>query len=124
MIRVLVVEDNEMNREMLVRRLKKRGFDVREAVNGLEAIDQAFAHNPQIILMDMSLPELDGWEATRRIRAKEQTSKFVIIALTAHAMDGDRERALEAGCDEYETKPVNLPVLLQKMSSLLAASGG
>ena len=119
MPKILLVEDNEMNRDMLSRRLRRKGFEVVMAVDGQEGVDKALAELPDLVLMDMSLPVLDGWEATRRIKAGEQTRTIPVIALTAHAMVGDRQRALEAGCDEYDTKPVELPRLLSKIGALL-----
>jgi CheY-like chemotaxis protein len=118
---ILLVEDNEMNRDMLSRRLKRRGFDVEIAVDGREGVEMARAGEYDVILMDMSLPEIDGWEATRRLRASPRTENTPIIALTAHAMAGDREKALEAGCDEYDTKPIELERLLAKIDALLNA---
>jgi CheY-like chemotaxis protein len=122
MPKILLVEDNEMNRDMLSRRLQKRGFDVTIAVNGQDGIDRALADGYDLILMDLSLPEIDGCEATRRLRAAPHTARTPIIALTAHAMAGDMERALEAGCDDYDTKPVELERLLAKMHALLSAA--
>ncbi len=119
MPRILLVEDNEMNRDMLSRRLVRRGHVVEIAVDGLEGVTRAAEGGWDLILMDMSLPEIDGWEATRRIRAFEKEPRVPIIALTAHAMSGDRDKALEAGCDDYDTKPVDLERLLGKMSALL-----
>lgn len=119
MPKILLVEDEEMNRDMLGRRLGRKGFDVLFAVDGQQAIDQAIAHAPDLILMDMSLPVLDGWEATRRLKASEATSKIPVIALTAHAMAGDREKAIEAGCDDYDTKPIELQRLLGKIKAHL-----
>jgi CheY-like chemotaxis protein len=119
MPRILLVEDNEMNRDMLSRRLQRKGFEVAIAVDGRQGVDMARADGYDLILMDMSLPEVDGWEATRQLRAEPGTQKVPIIALTAHAMAGDREKALEAGCDDYDTKPIELPRLLSKMESLL-----
>ncbi|MGI4791363.1 MAG: response regulator [Janthinobacterium lividum] len=119
MPRILLVEDNEDNRDMLSRRLARKGYDVLLAVDGGEGVAQAAAVSPDIILMDMSLPVLDGWEATRQIKASTQTSHIPIIALTAHAMSGDREKAVAAGCDDYDTKPVELPRLLEKIEALL-----
>jgi len=118
-MRILLAEDNEMNRDMLSRRLIRRGYTVLIAEDGQKAVEMAISETPDLILMDMSLPILDGWEATRRIKAEPETSKIPVIALTAHAMQGDREKALEAGCDDYDTKPVELPRLLEKMESLL-----
>lgn len=118
---ILLVEDNEMNRDMLSRRLKRKGYDVALAVDGLEGVSMALAGGHDLILMDMSLPELDGWEATRRVRDAETNGRHVpIIGLTAHAMSGDREKALAAGCDDYDTKPVELDRLLGKIEALLA----
>jgi CheY-like chemotaxis protein len=119
MPRILLVEDNEMNRDMLSRRLQRRGFDVDMAVDGREGIEMAQKGEYDLILMDMSLPEIDGWEATRRLRSSPETERIPIIALTAHAMAGDREKAIEAGCDEYDTKPIELPRLLSKIEALL-----
>lgn len=119
MPRVLLVEDNEMNRDMLSRRLERRGYEVLVAVDGAEALQRAHADAPALILMDMSLPVIDGWEATRRLKADPATRRIPVIALTAHAMSGDREKALGAGCDDFDTKPVDLPRLLDKMSHLL-----
>ena len=119
MAKILIVEDNEMNRDMLSRRLGRRGYDVILAVDGKEAIEQAASESPDLILMDMNLPIVDGWEATRRLKAASPTRSIPIIALTAHAMAGDRSRALEAGCDDYDMKPVQLSRLLEKMESLL-----
>jgi CheY-like chemotaxis protein len=123
MPKILLVEDNEMNRDMLSRRLQRKGFEVTIAVDGRQGVEMAKAEGYDLILMDMSLPEIDGWEATRQLRAEPGTRKVPIIALTAHAMAGDRERALEAGCDDYDTKPIELPRLLQKMESLLGDEG-
>ncbi len=114
--RVLIVEDNEMNRDMLSRRLRRKGFEVIIAVDGQQGIDRARSEAPDIVLMDMSLPVLDGWEATRRLRAHPETVELPVIALTAHAMEGDEAKALEAGCTDYETKPVNLARLLEKIA--------
>ena len=120
MPKILLVEDQEMNRDMLSRRLKKRGYDVSIAVDGAEGLDKARSEMPELILMDMSLPVIDGWEATRRLKADEATRSIPVVALTAHAMSTDREKALEAGCDAYETKPVELPRLLETIEKLLA----
>ena len=117
--RVLLVEDNEMNRDMLSRRLMKRGFEVEIAMDGRAGVDMALAGGFDVVLMDMNLPEIDGWEAARRIRAGESVKRVAIIALTAHAMQGDRERALAAGCDEYDTKPVDFERLLGKIAAVL-----
>jgi CheY-like chemotaxis protein len=119
MTKILLVEDNEMNRDMLSRRLTRNGFDIILAVNGQEGVDLALSEGPDLILMDMSLPVLDGWEATRRLKANDATAKIPIIALTAHAMTQDKERAMAAGCNEFDTKPVELPRLLEKINSLL-----
>src|SRR5437867_9533691 len=119
MTKLLLVEDNEMNRDMLSRRLERKGYAVAIAVNGQQAVDMAAADAPVLILMDMSLPVLDGWEATRRIKANDATRSIPIIALTAHAMQRDEQRAKEAGCDDYDTKPVELPRLLGKIEALL-----
>jgi CheY-like chemotaxis protein len=120
MAKLLLVEDNEMNRDMLLRRLARRGFDVIIAVDGGQGVAMARSEAPDLILMDMSLPVLDGWEATRQIKSAPETRSIPVIGLTAHAMSGDREKALEAGCDEYETKPIELPRLLEKIEALLA----
>ena len=122
-MKVLLVEDNEMNRDMLSRRLSRKGYEVAIAVDGAQGLDMARNEAPNLILMDMSLPVLDGWEATRRLKADDVTRSIPIIALTAHAMAGDRERALEAGCDDYDTKPVELPRLLSKIQALLERDG-
>lgn len=119
MPKILLVEDNEMNRDMLSRRLERKGYTVAIAVDGQQGMDMTHAESPELILMDMSLPVVDGWEATRRLKADERTKAIPIIALTAHAMAGDREKALEAGADEYDTKPVELPRLLAKIQALL-----
>ena len=119
MTKILLVEDNEMNRDMLSRRLKRRGYEVSIAVNGQEGIDMTIDENPDIVLMDMSLPVIDGWEATRQLKNNPQTQSIPIMALTAHAMSGDREKALEAGCDDYDTKPIDLKRLLKKIENLL-----
>ena len=123
MIRILLVEDNEMNRDMLSRRLSRKGYEVLIAVDGGEAISQATAQAPALILMDMSLPVIDGWEATRRLKADAATAVIPVIGLTAHAMEGDRQKCLEAGCDDYDTKPVDLPRLLEKMAAQLQRVG-
>jgi CheY-like chemotaxis protein len=119
---ILLVEDNEMNRDMLSRRLERKGYQVVLAVDGQSGVEMASSHAPDLVLMDMSLPVLDGWEATRRLKADPATRRIPVIALTAHAMSSDREKALEAGCDEYDTKPIELPRLLGKIEALLAAS--
>ena len=119
MTKILVVEDNEMNRDMLSRRLVRKKYEVLVAVDGRESVEMAHSETPDLILMDMSLPVMDGWEATRQLKASPETQVIPIIALTAHAMSGDREKALEAGCDDYDTKPVELPRLLGKIEALL-----
>ena len=123
MAKILLVEDNEMNRDMLSRRLVRNGFEVSIAIDGQQGVDMATSQLPDLILMDMSLPVIDGWEATRRIKATPELRKIPIIALTAHAMATDREKALEAGCDDYDTKPIELQRLLGKIETLLAAAG-
>jgi two-component system, cell cycle response regulator DivK len=120
MAKILLVEDNEMNRDMLSRRLERRGYQVIIAVDGEEGSRLAHLEKPDLILMDMSLPVLDGWEVTRQLKAAPQTRSIPIIALTAHAMAGDREKALEAGCDDYDTKPVEMSRLLTKIQLLLS----
>jgi two-component system cell cycle response regulator DivK len=122
MTRVLLVEDNEMNRDMLSRRLRKKGFEVDMAVDGAEGVEMARRGAYDIVLMDMSLPVIDGWEATRQLRAVPETRDVPVIALTAHAMAGDRDRAMEAGCSDYDTKPVEIDRLLLKMHALLGSS--
>jgi CheY-like chemotaxis protein len=119
MPKILLVEDNEMNRDMLSRRLVRRGYEVLIAVDGQTGIDMANAEAPDLILMDMSLPVMDGWEATRTLKTSEVTRHIPVIALTAHAMSTDREKAIEAGCDDYDTKPIELPRLLAKMEALI-----
>jgi two-component system, cell cycle response regulator DivK len=119
MPRILLVEDNEMNRDMLSRRLARREYEVLVAVDGKEGVVMAGSEAPDLILMDMSLPVMDGWEATRQLKASPETKAIPIIALTAHAMSGDREKAMEAGCDDYDTKPIELSRLLAKMEALL-----
>jgi CheY-like chemotaxis protein len=121
-MKILLVEDNEMNRDMLSRRLNRNGFEVVIAVNGQEGVDLATSAKPDLILMDMSLPILDGWEATRLVKANPATAGIPVIALTAHAMVQDKERAMAAGCDEFDTKPIELPRLLEKINSLLRSS--
>jgi CheY-like chemotaxis protein len=123
MPKILLVEDNEMNRDMLSRRLQKRGYEVMIAVDGQSGLDMAQSESPDLILMDMSLPVMDGWEATRALKAAPETRDIPIIALTAHAMSTDRDKAIEAGCDDYDTKPIELPRLLAKMESLMSSSG-
>ena len=122
MAKILIVEDNDMNRDMLSRRLGRKGFDIVMAEDGAQGVDMANSESPDLILMDMSLPVLDGWEATKKIKSTESTESIPIIALTAHAMDSDREKALAAGCDDYDTKPVELPRLLDKINQLLGSS--
>ena len=124
MPKILLVEDNEMNRDMLSRRLQRKGYEVVLAVDGPSGVEMARTHAPDLILMDMSLPVLDGWEATRQLKADAATQHIPIIALTAHAMASDREKALEAGCDDYDTKPIELPRLLAKIKALLNRSIG
>ena len=119
MAKILLVEDNEMNLDMLSRRLEKRGHHVLVAMDGARGVELAHAEQPHLILMDMSLPVMDGWEATRRIKANGDTKHIPIIALTAHAIAGDREKCLEAGCDEYENKPVKFPQLVAKINMIL-----
>jgi two-component system cell cycle response regulator DivK len=124
MPKILLVEDNEMNRDMLSRRLQRKGYLVVLAVDGQSGVEMAKTQAPDLVLMDMSLQVLDGWEATRRLKADAPTKHIPIIALTAHAMSGDREKALEAGCDDYDTKPVEMPRLLGKIEALLSRGGG
>jgi two-component system, cell cycle response regulator DivK len=116
---ILIVEDNEMNRDMLSRRLQRRGYEVLIATDGGEGLEAARGKLPDLILMDMSLPVIDGWEATRQLKAEEATRKIPVIALTAHAMSGDRQKAVEAGCDDFDTKPIELARLLEKIEKLL-----
>ena len=124
MAKILLIEDNELNRDMLSRRLVKRGYDVAIAVDGEQGLAMARSETPALILMDMSLPGMDGWEATRQIKATPATRAIPVIALTAHAMAGDREKAIAAGCDDFDTKPVDLARLLQKIEALLERAGG
>ncbi len=124
MTKILLVEDNEMNRDMLSRRLIKRGFDVVLAMDGQEGIDLAATTGPDLILLDMSLPVVDGWEAARRLKGSDATSGIPIIALTAHAMEGDREKCLAAGCEDYDTKPIDLKRLLGKIQTLAPTTDG
>ena len=119
MAKILIVEDNEMNREMLSRRLERRGFAIVMAVDGQQGVDMARSEKPDLILMDMSLPVMDGWTATRTIKDDAETAGIPVIALTAHAMAGDREKAMAAGCDDYDTKPIELPRLLEKIGKFL-----
>ena len=123
MVKVLLIEDNEMNRDMLSRRLAKRGYEVVMAVDGQQGIDMAVSEKPDIILLDMSLPVVDGWDAALQIKANDASKGAPLVALTAHAMASDRERAMSAGCDDFDTKPVELPRLLGKMEALLKAKG-
>lgn len=120
MAKILLVEDNEMNRDMLSRRLQRKGFEVTMAFDGQQGVEMAKAQMPDLILMDMSLPVLDGWDATRQIKADATTKVIPVIALTAHAMAGDREKSLQAGCDDYDTKPVEFARLLEKIETLLS----
>ena len=121
MTKILVVEDNEMNRDMLSRRLVRKGYEVVVAVDGRAGVDAARTESPDLVLMDLSLPEIDGWEATRMLKADASTRTIPVVALTAHAMSGDRASALEAGCDAFELKPIDFPRLIEQMESLLAA---
>ena len=123
MVKVLLVEDNEMNRDMLSRRLIKRGYEVVMAIDGQQGVDMAVTEKPDIILLDMSLPVVDGWDAAHKIKANDASKGVPLIALTAHAMASDKERALSAGCDDFDTKPVELPRLLGKIETLLNAKG-
>ena len=122
MAKILLVEDNEMNRDMLSRRLERRGYVVIVAVDGEEGVARARADGPDLVVMDLSLPGIDGWEATRQLKAAEETRSIPVLALTAHAMAGDREKALAAGCDDFDTKPVDLPRLVGKLERLLGAA--
>ena len=122
MKKLLLVEDNEMNRDMLSRRLARRGYEVLVAVDGEQGIAEAERSRPDLIIMDMSLPVLDGWESTRRLKAQPSTKAIPVLALTAHAMAGERDRALAAGCDDYDTKPVDFERLLGKIEALLTAA--
>ena len=124
MPRILLVEDNEMNRDMLSRRLVRNGYEVFLATDGQQGADMALSERPDLILMDMSLPVIDGWEATRRIKANDATRRIPVIALTAHAMAGDREKAMEVGCEDYDTKPVEMSRLLGKIAALLVPKAG
>lgn len=123
MPRIVLVEDNEDNRDMLSRRLTRKGYEVLIAVNGQEAVELVEKEMPALVLMDISLPVMDGFEATRRLKSGDSTKHIPVIALTAHAMSGDREKAMEAGCDDYDVKPVELPRLLSKMEALLGSRG-
>jgi two-component system, cell cycle response regulator DivK len=124
MPRILLVEDNEMNRDMLSRRLIRNGYEASIAVDGQQGADMALSERPDLILMDMSLPVIDGWEATRRIKANDATRRIPVIALTAHAMAGDREKAMKVGCEDYDTKPVEISRLLGKIAALLKPVAG
>lgn len=119
MPRILLVEDNEMNRDMLSRRLQRKGYEVLIAVDGEAGVKMALSDKPDLILMDMSLPIIDGWEATRRVKGLKETASIPVIALTAHVMAGDRDKAIEAGCDDYDSKPIDFERLLGKMQALL-----
>ena len=119
MSKILIVEDNEMNRDMLSRRLERRGFAIVMAMDGQQGVEMTRSERPDLILMDMSLPVMDGWAATQAIKADPELSKIPVIALTAHAMAGDREKAMAAGCDDYDTKPIELPRLLEKIAKFL-----
>ncbi|OLE97318.1 MAG: two-component system response regulator [Cyanobacteria bacterium 13_1_20CM_4_61_6] len=122
MSKILLVEDNEMNRDMLTRRLQRRGYEVVIALDGAQGLAMAQSESPALILMDISLPVLDGWEATRRLKMAPETKSIPVIALTAHAMSGDRERCIEAGCDDFDTKPVEIARLVGKIETLLNQS--
>jgi CheY-like chemotaxis protein len=122
--KLLLVEDNEMNRDMLSRRLTRNGYEIVMAEDGQQAVDMAASEAPDLILMDMSLPVIDGWEATRQVRANAGTKKIPIIALTAHAMTEDKDKAMAAGCDDFDTKPVDIQRLLGKIQALLAGKAG
>ncbi len=119
MAKILLVEDNAMNRDMLSRRLARKGYEVVIAIDGQQGIEMARSETPDLILMDMSLPVVDGWEATRQLKSAPETQSIPVIALTAHAMAGDREKAVEAGCNDYDIKPIELPRLLEKIEALL-----
>ncbi|MDM0033669.1 response regulator [Variovorax sp. J22P271] len=121
--RILIVEDNEMNLDMLTRRLSRQGFEISAAADGAQAVALAASAAPDLILMDMSLPVMDGWQATRALKAEAATRAIPVIALTAHAMSGDRERAMAAGCDDFDTKPVELARLMDKIARALGAKG-
>ena len=120
MPKILLVEDNEMNRDMLSRRLMRKGFEIVMAEDGQEGVDKATSESPDLILLDMSLPVMDGWQAAQQLKSRTETRDIPIIALTAHAMAGDREKAIEAGCDDYDTKPIDMARLLEKIQSMLA----
>jgi CheY-like chemotaxis protein len=123
MPKILLVEDNEMNRDMLSRRLSRNGFEITIAVDGRQGVEMAASEKPDLILMDMSLPVMNGWEATQKVKADPATSAIPVIALTAHAMNDDRDKAIAAGCDDFDTKPVDLPRLLHKIKTLLDGKG-
>ncbi len=123
MTKILIVEDNEMNRDMLSRRLARQGFEVALALDGKQGVEMASSEKPDLILMDMSLPVMNGWEATEKIKSDPATKSIPVIALTAHAMAEDREKCIAAGCDDFDTKPVDLPRLLEKIKALLPKSG-
>ncbi len=123
MAKILLVEDDEMNRDMLSRRLERRGYELRVAIDGEQGVAMAQAEIPDLILMDLSLPVLDGWEATRRIKTGSKTQAIAIIALTAHAMVSDRDKAIAAGCDDFDTKPIDLTRLLEKIEKFLGKTG-
>ena len=123
MAKILLIEDNEMNRDMLSRRLNRNGYQVVIAVDGEEALEKVRMEDPDMILMDLSLPGMDGWEATRRLKSDEETRQIPIIALTAHALSSDREKALAAGCDDYDTKPVDIKRLVVKIENLISGGG-
>jgi two-component system, cell cycle response regulator DivK len=122
MKRILIVEDNELNRDVLSRRLRRQGYEVLIATAGLDGLRQATDARPDLILMDLGMPDIDGWECTKRLKAEAVTSAIPIIALTAHAMLGDRQKALDAGCDDFDTKPIDFPGLLERMNRLLYSS--
>ena len=124
MPRILIVEDNEENRDALSRRLERRGFEVLMATDGAAGVEMAKTEKPDLILMDMNMPQVDGWEATRRIKAETDLQQIPVIALTAHAMAGDRERALEAGCTDYHTKPIEFPKLMTQIETVLSKGNG
>jgi CheY-like chemotaxis protein len=124
MSKILLVEDNEMNRDMLSRRLERKGYSISLALDGAEGLQKARTEAPDLILMDMSLPVMDGWETTRRLKADDATRKIPVIALTAHAMATDEQKAREAGCDDFDTKPIELPRLLGKIEALLHQNAG
>jgi CheY-like chemotaxis protein len=123
-VKILLVEDNEMNRDMLSRRLVRKGYDIVIAIDGQQALDMAAAESPDLILMDMSLPVIDGWETTRRVKANPDTKTIPIIALTAHAMVQDKDKAIEAGCDDFDTKPIDIQRLVGKIQALLDGHAG